>query len=74
MYRIIYPNNNSISIIIPSASCSMDINNIAKKYVPNGVKYKIIDINQIPIDRTFREAWTYDFDDYDGVGENANYD
>lgn len=74
MYRIIYPNNDTISIIIPSNNESMDITEIAKKYVPNGLKYKIINHNEIPKDRTFREAWTYDFSDYDGIGENTNYD
>lgn len=74
MYRIIYPNNNSISIIVPSSSCPMNINDIAKQYVPSGLRYKIISIDDIPNDRTFREAWTYDFDDYDGIGENTNHD
>lgn len=74
MNRIIYPNNDTISIIIPSNNESMNIYEMAKKYVPNGLKYKIINDNEIPADRTFRGAWTYDFIDYDGIGENTSYD
>jgi hypothetical protein len=74
MYRIIYPNNNTISVIIPSNNISMDVHEIARKYVPSGLKYKIINIEDIPSDRTFREAWIYDFNNYDGIGENLNYD
>lgn len=74
MYRIIYPNNNTISVIIPSNDMSMNIDELARKYVPSGLKYKIISIDDIPNDRTFREAWTYDFNNYDGIGENLQHD
>lgn len=33
---------------------------LAKKDVPEGVDYKIIDDSEIPLDRTFRDAWTYE--------------
>jgi hypothetical protein len=32
---------------------------IAKKDVPDGKPYKIINISDIPADRTFRNAWEY---------------
>lgn len=70
MYRIIYPNNSSISIIVPNSEILLDLHHIAQKYVPNGIRYKIISTNDIPQDRTFRDAWTYDFNDYDGIGNN----
>lgn len=73
MYRIIYPNNNTISILIPNDSAD-DLHEIAKKYVPSGLRYKIIETSNIPSDRTFREAWIYDFNNYDGIGENINHD
>lgn len=41
---------------------------IAKKDIPSGVKFKIIDVSDLPDDRTFRMAWTSDFTEYDGVG------
>lgn len=67
--RIIYPNDDgSISIIIPSPNCGLEIEDIAKKDVPAGLPYKIIDVSDIPTDRTFRNAWEADMTDPDGYG------
>lgn len=41
---------------------------IAKKNVPTGLPYKIIDTADVPSDRTFRNAWEADFSTFDGVG------
>jgi hypothetical protein len=72
MKRIIYKNlDNSVSIIIPAPEAlkSMTIEQIAVKDVPTGLKYKIVDISDIPSDRTFRNAWTIDEAELtDGVG------
>ena len=71
--RIIYKNaNNKISIIIPTPEelQFMTIEQIAKKDVPTGLNYKIINVSEIPTDRTFRDAWTIDDEELtDGVGE-----
>ena len=75
--RIIYKHTDSsvssnVSIIIPSAEAlqSMTIEQIAKKDVPTGLKYKIVDVSDISSDRTFRDAWTIDEAELtDGVGE-----
>ena len=68
--RIIYKNNDgSISIIIP-ADCGLTVDQIAKKDVPTGKSYKIVDISEVPSDREFRNAWTIDDAELtDGVGE-----
>ena len=68
--RIIYPTDDGgVSIIVP-ADCGLTIEKIASKDVPTGVKYKVIDISDLPGDRTFRGAWEYPKieTDYDGVG------
>jgi hypothetical protein len=60
--RIIYKNpNGSVSIIIPSLEAleTMTIEEIAIKDVPQGIEYKIIDVSELPQDRTFRNAWEY---------------
>ena len=60
--RIIYKNpDNSVSIIVPSdeALQSMTIEQIAIKDVPANTPYKIVDVSEIPSDRTFRNAWEY---------------
>ena len=72
MNRIIYPNNNTISIIVPAEN--MDINYIAQKDVTKGLPYKIILAEEIPSDRTFRNAWEYDFSNPDGYGDGVDYD
>lgn len=66
--RIIYPTNDGMAVIIP-CDCGLTIEEIAKKDVPTGIKYRIVDANDIPSDRTLRDMWTADFTVYDGVGE-----
>ena len=58
--RIIYPNDDGgMSVIVPAAECGLTIEQIAAKDVPQGKPYKIIDANEVPTDRTFRNAWEY---------------
>ena len=65
--RIIYRQDIGIAIITPTGVLSVE--ETAKKSVPTGVKYKIIDVSDLPPDRDFRNAWEYDFtDSFDGVG------
>tara|TARA_R100000152_G_C6737615_1_gene161631 strand:- start:544 stop:753 length:210 start_codon:yes stop_codon:yes gene_type:complete len=65
--RIIYPQESGIAVIVPSGDLS--VQETALKDVPSGVKYKIIDVSDLPSDRDFRNAWEYDFTtDFDGVG------
>ena len=61
--RIIYPTENGgVAIIIPAPECGLTIEEIAKKDVPKGKPYKIIDASEIPTDRTFRDSWEYPYD------------
>jgi hypothetical protein len=58
--RIIYPtDNNGVAIIIPAPDCGLTIEEIVAKDVPAGKPYKIVDVSEIPSDRTFRDAWEY---------------
>lgn len=57
--RIIYPTNDGVAIIVPASECGLTIEEIAAKDVPAGVKFKIVDTDSIPSDRTFRDAWEY---------------
>jgi hypothetical protein len=57
--RIIYQNDEGgVSIIVP-ADCGLTIEEIAAKDVPAGKAYNIVDVSEIPTDRTFRNAWTW---------------
>jgi hypothetical protein len=58
--RIIYPtDDNGVAVIIPAVECGLTIEEIAAKDVPAGKPYKIVDVADIPTDRTFRNAWEY---------------
>lgn len=58
--RIIYPTSEGgVAIITPVLECGLSIEEIAKRCVPDNVFYKIIDVSDIPTDRTFRNAWEF---------------
>ena len=58
--RIIYPTDDGgVAVIIPAPNCGLSVEEIAKKDVPAGKPYKIVDVADIPTDRTFRGAWEY---------------
>jgi hypothetical protein len=58
--RIIYQNDEGgISIIVPALECGLTIEEIAAKDVPQDKEYHIVDVSDIPEDRTFRNAWTW---------------
>lgn len=58
--RIIYPNDEGgVSIIVPAPECGLTIEEIAAKDVPAGKPFKIVDVEDVPSDRTFRNAWEY---------------
>ena len=55
--RIIYPTDNGgVAVIIPAPECGLTIEEIAAKDVPAGKPFKIVDVADIPSDRTFRAA------------------
>ena len=67
MEKIIYPNETGIAVITPTGELSLE--ETALKDVPSGVKYKIINVSDLPQERDFRGAWEYDFtENFDGVG------
>jgi hypothetical protein len=68
--RIIYKNTDgNIAILVPT-DCGLTVEQIARKDVPTGLSYKIVNASDISSDRTFRNAWTIDDAELtDGVGE-----
>jgi len=60
--RIVYPNDEGgVSVIIPTAEWLEEhtIEELAAKDVPAGKDYHIVDVSEIPSDRTFRNAWEW---------------
>ena len=77
--KIVYlnpENEGGICIISPTDNCInpdtgklYTLEEIAKKDVPTGAKYKIIPVSDVPTDRSFRDAWTVSESNLtDGVG------
>jgi hypothetical protein len=60
--RIIYPiDEGGVAIVIPAPEAleTMTIEEIAVKDVPTGKPFKIVNTEDVPSDRTFRNAWEY---------------
>lgn len=59
--RIIYETEEGgVAVIIPAPECGLTIEEIAAKDVPEGVSYHIVDVSEVPSDRTFRGAWSWE--------------
>jgi hypothetical protein len=58
--RIIYPTDDGgVAVIVPAAECGLSIEQIAAKDVPAGKPFKIVNVSDVPSDRTFRGAWEF---------------
>lgn len=58
--RIIYPTDDGgVAVIIPVPNSELTIEQLAAKDVPQGKPFQIVDVSEIPSDRTFRNAWEY---------------
>ena len=76
MQRIIYKNlDNSVGVLIPTQEALQyfTIEAIVEKDVPKDLPYKIVPVDIIPSDRTFRNAWEWDNSiEPDGFGGVSN--
>ena len=70
MKRIIYQNESGgVSVVIPAPECPLTLEQIAAKDVPTGRNFWIVDAEDIPTDRTERDAWALtNMPEPDGVG------
>ena len=67
---VLYPTSTGLASLHP-CDCGIPIEEIARKDVPAGVPFLIVDVSELPTDRTYRDAWTADFSTPDGVGIGA---
>jgi len=61
--RIIYETEEGgVAVLIPSPEYLQDhtIEELAAKDVPEGAKFEIVEDSDVPSDRTFRGAWTWE--------------
>ena len=71
--RIIYQTEEGLAVLIPTGE--LEIEEVARKDVPAGVDYWIVEDNEVPSDRTFRNAWELNPTDLgtpDGQGIGAD--
>ena len=69
--KILFQNiEGGLSVIHPTGE--IPIADVAQKDVPAGVPYLIVSEDDIPSDRTFRNAWEADFSNPDGYGIGAD--
>ena len=55
--RVIFPTDDGgVAVVVPAPGVSLEE---VLKAVPAGTPYKIVDVADIPSDRTFRGAWEY---------------
>ena len=67
--RILYPQEHgSVAMVIPAPDCGLTIEEIARKDVPAGVPYLIVDESDLPDDHTYFNAWEADFSNPHGHG------
>lgn len=67
------PFTNQLAITMVSGRCEKTVDEIAKMTVPNGVKYKIIDQSDLPVDKTWIDAWEDPtIEDETSTGENTS--
>lgn len=68
---IVFQNDaGGVSVIHPTGE--LPIEEVARKDVPAGARYAIIDKDTLPTDRTFRNAWEFEHGSLnDGIGIGA---
>jgi hypothetical protein len=70
---IIYPQDSgSIALVIPAPECGLSVKEIARKDVPVGVPYLIVNNGDVPLEHEFFGAWEADFSNPDGYGIGAD--
>lgn len=70
MKKIAYQDvDGNLNIITPVLVDTL-IEDVARRDVPEGIPYKILEDSDLPTDRTFRNAWELDFTNPDGYGDS----
>lgn len=69
--RVVYSSpDGGVVFLVPTGE--IPIEEVARKDVPVGIPYKIVDAKDIPSDNVFRAAWEADMSSPDGVAIGAD--
>lgn len=56
--RIIYKTaEGGVAVVIPSPNSGLSLDEIIAKDIPPNSEYEIVSVSDVPVDRTFRNAW-----------------
>lgn len=65
---IVYPNGDGGIVLVTPCDCGLPVEEIARKDVPAGEPYLIVERSDLPADATYADAWTADFSNPHGHG------
>jgi hypothetical protein len=68
-YLLISPQPDGVCVTIPAEG--VEIQACADACLPAGTRYRVISPADLP-DPRFRDAWTADFSDYDGISQGRS--
>ena len=67
---IIWMQDNGVLAVTHPADCGLSLEEIAKKELPSGKKFKMMDAEELPAWDEFRDAWEIDEEELtDGVAD-----
>ena len=69
--KVIYPSSTG-DLYVMHLTGELPLEDCCQRDVPAGVPYLIVSADDIPTDRTFRDAWEADFSNPDGYGIGAD--
>lgn len=65
---VLYPHPSGCLAVVVPADCGLSVEEIARKDVPAGLPFLIVDRADLPQDETYAAAWTADFSSPHGHG------
>ena len=65
---ILYPGDSDSLVTCFPCDCGIPVEEIARKDVPAGKPFLIVDVADLPTDPQYRDAWTADFTNPDEIG------
>jgi hypothetical protein len=69
---IVFPNSSGgVVFCYPAPDCGLSLLEIARKDVPAGVPFRLLNDSEVPSDHTFFGAFEADFTEPDGFGIGA---
>jgi len=56
---IVQNNEGGVGLLYPAPECTLTLEQIIDKDIPQGVKYQVADAADIPSDHTYFNSWIY---------------